>query len=176
MAPISVSYKAVTQCFSELEDEKLKIKVDLNLLKALIDKKYVSQRSLLVERVAIFTDSSKIKKKLRYWTDAKPEALRPSYQLQLDFYDEHGMTHEQILPDDIKLNPKAKDIAAFFATASFESDRSIWVDVKINSARLTYKVNMDKVEDLRFWDIKKKRELACDQREGGVILCDCVKK
>lgn len=174
--PVSLSYLNVVRCFPELESEKVKAKVDLSKLKDLIDLKFVTTRSLMLERVAVFTDSSDVKKKIRLWTTDSVTSPKINYRMQLDYFDVKGLTQEQIIPEKLKLNPPQKDLNQFFATAVFESDRYTYIDTKLNGVRLTYKKNIEKIEELSLNDPPQKRQILCDIRQAGAVVCDCIKK
>ena len=175
-APRSLSYDAVLRCYPELKNERLSSKVDLNLLKEEIDRKHATVRSLLIERLAVYTDTTDVKKRTRLWTLDAPTSAKPQYRFQLEYFDAKGLTHEQIVPPSHRLNPKQKDLNAYYVTAQFEMDQTSSIDTKLNGYELRYKKNFDRVLELRLLNNRARKDLRCDQDSLGAIVCECIKK
>lgn len=175
-APRSLSYDAVLRCYPELKNDNLSLRVDLNLLKEEVDRKHATVRSHLLERLAVFNDTSDVKKRTRLWTLDAPTSPKPQYRFQLEYFDDKGLTHEQIVPPAHKINPKQKDLNAYYVTAQFEMDQSTYIDTKLNGYELRYKKNFDRVLELRLLNIRARKDLRCDQDSLGAIVCECIKK
>jgi Skp family chaperone for outer membrane proteins len=178
--PVSLAYEDAIRCFPELKNDSLKSRLDLTILKEVADNKFVTLKTSMLERVAIFTENGGLKKKLRLWAFEPGAAAKKSgkqqYKLQLDIIDAKGLTHEQKISDSIKTNPTQNEINNFFTTAQFESDYYTFIDTKLNGVELIYKRNFEKITEFSLKDKRARRQLDCDLRDSSTVLCECIKK
>lgn len=174
--PVSISYVNVTTCYPQLKNEALSSKVDLNLLKEEIDKKYVTTQSLLQYRQVLLKDGMGQQKRLKL--SAKPAKKKGQYNylLSIEKLDDKKTGTPMDIPQSQRINPKQKDLDPYFLNQDILEDERSYFDTKLNGLGLSYKRNFQNVFELELSDSKAKTRLLCnDQKEMGIV-CTCFHK
>ncbi|WP_413288337.1 hypothetical protein [Bdellovibrio sp. HCB337] len=174
--PVSVSYINLTTCYPELKNEALSHKVDLNLLKDEIDRKFVTSQSLLRYRQVLLKDGAGQQKRLKL--SAKPARKKGQYNylLSVDKLDDKKTGTAIEIPQSQRTNPKQKDLDPYFLNHEIMEDERSYFDTKLNGMELSFKRNFQNVFELELNDSKAKKRLFCeDQKETGIV-CTCFRK
>jgi hypothetical protein len=173
--PVSVSYINVVNCYPELKNEALSLKVDLSILKDEIDRKFVTSQSLLRYRQVILKDGSGALKRLKL--SAKPAKKASfNYILSVDKLDEKRAGTPVEVPQSQRINPKQKDLDQYFLNQDVIEDERSYYDTKLNGLGLSFKRNFQKVFELEFSDTKSKKRLFCEDKNELGVTCACFHK
>jgi hypothetical protein len=173
--PVSISYENLTRCFPELQDEGLSFKVDLNLLKDVIDKKFVTIQSVLRQRKINYLDSERQSMNLILRTQT-PMGKKKETELILQQVDSKGVITDVKLTKNQSLNPKQETINNFLLNSTIKSDEYLYNDTKLNEVTALYSKNFKEVQDIQLVDKLLQRSISCEKRSDLGIICTCSKK
>ena len=173
--PVSISYENVTRCFSEMKDESLSFKVDLNRLKELADEKFVTSQSQLRQRKIHYLDAQGEGMNLILRTRFQGPK-KSTTELILQKVDEKGIVTDVGLTQNQRLNPKQETINNFLLGATIKSDEYSYNDTKLNDITSTYRRNFKDVEEFSLMDEANKRSISCEKQKDLGIICTCSKK
>lgn len=174
-APVSVSYENVIRCFPELKDEKLSFKVDLDLLKDVIDRQFVTLESVLRQRKVNYLDSEQQEHNLILRTKT-PIVAKKETELILQQVDAKGIITDVRLTNNQRWNPKQETINNFLLNSKIKSDEFLYNDTKLNGIAAAYTKNFKEVQEIRLTDAPKDRSISCEKRSDLGIICTCSKK
>lgn len=173
--PISISYENLTRCFSELRDDGLSFKVDLNRLKELSDEKFVTSQSQLRQRKIHYLDAQGQGMNLILRTRFQG-SKKSTTELILQKVDEKGVVTDIGLTQNQRLNPKQEVINNFLLGATIKLDEYSYNDTKLNDVTSTYRRNFKDVEEFSLVDEANKRSVSCEKQKDLGIICTCSKK
>lgn len=173
--PVSVSYENLTRCFPELEDEKLSFKVDLDLLKDVIDKKFVTLETILRQRKVNYLDSEQQEMNLILRTKM-PVGKKKETELILQQVDAKGIITDMKLTNNQRWNPQQELINNFLLNAKIKSDEFLHNDTKLNGVTSTYLKNFKEVQEIELTDKVQNRSVSCEKKSDLGIICTCTKK
>lgn len=173
--PVSVSYTNMIKCFPNLKNDAQSLKVDLNLLKEDIDKKYVTSQSLLRYRQVLLKDSLGQQKRLKL--SAKPAKKgKVSYLLSIEKLDEKGAGTPVDIPVAQRTNPSQKDLDQYFLNQDVLEDERSYFDTKLNGQTVSFKRNFDKIFELEMSDARARQRLLCEDKNTLGVVCTCFQK
>ena len=177
----SVSYENLIGCFSEFKNPNLEVDVNLEDLKKTIDYKYSTMKSTLGSRKVIFEDlksageASDSKKRLTIrLSDLKKDP--PIYKMTLEVLSGDLAGENIVLPKVHEVNPSKEVIRSYLINAKIEEDETLWFDTKPNKMEMSYKIINEKLVELDFYSLNKRKKLKCDFRKNRGVLCLCLKK
>lgn len=173
--PVSISYENLTRCFPELQDEGLSFKVDLNLLKEVIDKNFVTLNSVLRQRKINYLDSEQQNTILILRTKVAL-GKKNETELILQQVDAKGMITDIKLTANQRTNPKQEIINNFLLNSKVKSDEFLYNDTKLNNMSMTYSRNFKEVQDIQLDDRLLQRSVSCEKKSDLGIICTCSKK
>lgn len=173
--PVSVSYENLIRCFPELKDESLSFKVDLNLLKDVIDKKFVTRETVLRQRRIQYLDSERQLMNLILRTKT-PLGKKKETELILQQVDSKGVVTDVKLTKNQSYNPKQETINNFLLNSTIKSDEFLFHDTKLNNMSATYTRHFKDVQDIQLVDRLLRRSISCEKRNDLGIICTCSKK
>ncbi len=173
--PVSISYENVIKCFPELQDEGLSFKVDLNLLKDVIDKNFVTLNSVLRQRKINYLDSEQQNTNLILRTKIAL-GKKNETELILQQVDSKGLITDIKLTNNQRLNPKQEVINNFLLNSKVKSDEFLYNDTKLNNMSMTYSRNFKEVQDIHLDDRLLQRSISCENKSDLGIICTCSKK
>lgn len=174
--PVSVSYINLTTCYPELKNEALSLKVDLNLLKDEIDRKFITSQSLLRYRQVLLKDGTGQYKRLKLAAKSAKKRGQFNYLLSVEKLDSKKVGTPLELPQSQRINPLQKDLDQFFLNQEVVEDERSYFDTKLNGMSLSFKRNFQNVFELELNDSRAKKRLFCeDQKETGIV-CTCFHK
>ncbi|HRO67839.1 MAG TPA: hypothetical protein PL182_09775 [Pseudobdellovibrionaceae bacterium] len=171
--PTSVSYQAIVKCEPKLEDHRLTTRVDLAILKSRMDDVYVTQRSLLMQRVVDFRERSGELRRLRL--ENRPEKGVSKYTAQW----------RTVLPDGdtvawedatLKEQPTLKEVYLVIAKGVIERDESLTEEFKLKGVKLRVKKDLQRPLELRLEHEDGSRSLLCEEKKDLGTICTCTKK
>ncbi len=177
----SVSYENLIDCFSEFKNPSLEMDVNLEDLKKTIDYKYSTIKSTLGSRRVIFEDlkaagergDSKKRLTIRL-SDLKKNP--PLYKMTLEVLGGDLAGENILLPKVHEVNPSKDVIKSYLINAKIEEDETLWFDTKPNKMEMSYKIINEKLVELDFYSLNKRKKLKCDFRKKRGVLCLCLKK
>lgn len=173
--PVSVSYTNLLKCFPNLKNDAQSLKVDLNVLKDDIDKRYVTSQSLLRYRQVLLKDSLGQQKRLKL--SAKPAKKgKVSYLLSIEKLDDKGAGTTVDVPVSQRTNPTQKDLDPYFLNQDVVEDERSYFDTKLNGQTVSFKRNFDKVFELEFSDARARQRLLCEDKNAVGVVCTCFQK
>lgn len=171
--PVSVSYEDVVRCFPELANEKISSGVNLDILKDLVDQKFVSTESWLRSR------------KIRYKREGgevqvltltlKQQAPR-SYELRLEKLDPKEGLKEISLSQAQRINPSQKQIDQFLTDATVQLDESAYEASKAQGLGMSTVRGLQGIQQLELRDPAHKKSISCNQEKDLGAICTCSKK
>lgn len=169
--PVSLSYTQMTKCFSELEDEAQKFRVDLKKVKDRLDEKFPTTRTERVRRVMKFRDAAGVIKRLRLDTEnEKP----PKTTALLESLDSKGSaTPVQPLPIN-RINPTQAEINRLLSGNDLLSDEITDLDTKLNGIRVRGRKDFSRWLELRVEDPANKKILSCEDNKEVGTICTCA--
>ncbi|MBX3040328.1 MAG: hypothetical protein KF789_06425 [Bdellovibrionaceae bacterium] len=171
--PRSVSYQAVLDCEPKLDDHRLTTRVDLGILKNRMDDVYVTQRSLLMQRVVDFRERSGELRRLRL--ENKPEKGISKFTAQWRTVLPEGDTVSWEDPS-LKEQPTLKDVHLVIAKGVIERDESLIDDFKLTGVKLRSKKDLQRFLELRLEHEDGSRLLLCEEKKDLGTICTCTKK
>jgi hypothetical protein len=172
--PVSLSYEQVVQCFPELHNDKLAAKMDLNLLKEVIDEKFITSQSQLRQRKVRYLDADDHLNNL-ILRSKFAAGKKQSTTLTLQRVDDKGVVTDVKLPDNQRINPKQETVNGFLEGAQIQRDDWSYIDTKLNRVVSTYRRNFKSIEELELSAPSKKRSVSC-YIEQDLVICTCSKK
>lgn len=173
--PVSVSYTNMLKCFPNLKNDAQSLKVDLNVLKEDIDKRYVTSQSLLRYRQVLLKDSLGQQKRLKL--SAKPAKKgKVSYLLSIEKLDDKGAGTLVDVPLSQRTNPTQKDLDQYFLNQDVIEDERSYFDTKLNGQTVSFKRNFDKVFELELSDARARQRLLCEDKNAVGVVCTCFQK
>jgi len=174
--PVSVSYENLLSCYPELKNETLSLKVDLNLLKDEMDRRYVTTSSLLRYRQVILKDGSGQERRLKL--AAKPsKKSKFNYILSVEKLDAATKAGTPLeIPSSQRINPKQKDLDIYFLNNDILEDERSYFDTKLNGKTLSFKRQFQKVIELELMDVGTKKRLFCEDKKELGVVCTCFHK
>lgn len=174
--PVSVSYENLLSCYPELKNDALSLKVDLNLLKEEMDRRYVTTSSLLRYRQVILKDGSGQERRLKL--AAKPaKRSKFNYALSVEKLDPATKAGTPVeIPSSQRINPKQKDLDTYFLNNDILEDERSYFDTKLNGKTLSFKRQFQKVIELELMDVGTKKRLFCEDKKELGVVCTCFHK
>lgn len=170
--PVSMSYTNVVQCFPELKNEELSLKVDLNLLKEDVDRRFITSQSLLRYRQVILKDDKGQLTRLKL--SAKPtKKSQFNYILNLDKLDSKKVGTPVELPPSHRINPAQKDLDLYFLNQEVLEDERSYFDTKLYGVSLSFKRQFQNVLELELKDPRRQKRLFCEDKKDLGIVCTC---
>lgn len=173
----SISYQNIVQCYSELENEKMEFKVDLNILKKDIDQKHPTVKSVLRYRRVLYTDaklgpeSYRLTISLQKWVKGTPQ-----YDYYLEKLDKDDVAEIVPITKDKFKNPVKEVPQKYLLDVKILEDESLWLDTKPNKTEMSYKTSNDSVEELDLNHGGGKVQLKCENKKDQGVLCLCLKR
>lgn len=173
--PVSVSYQNLTRCFPELSDDRLSFKVDLNVLKELIDEKFVTTQSQLRQRKIQYITAEKKSMNLILRTQFFSEKKRQT-ELFLQQVSDNGVIVDIALTKNQRINPSQEMINNFLLGATIKADEYLYNDTKLNEVALLSRRNFKDVLEIQLEDRRLRRSVSCEKKSDLGIICTCSKK
>lgn len=175
-SPVSESYKSIVDCYPELDNSRLRSQLALTALKDLVDERFITVSSQLVERTVLFRDSQGIQKRLQHYAKGTSKSGVMGYRLALAKVLSNGVFEPIKLPSHQAVDPSAEVIASFLVSSAVEADRFRYEDQKLNSARLSYVRLGKSLEELELEQASPRRFLRCYTTPESLTICTCSKK
>jgi hypothetical protein len=147
----------------------------LNRLKELIDEKFVTSNSQLLERRVLFLDATGQQKRI-VMRVKKVGGRKVDYVLSLQKVEDSGVFTDLKLPESQKKNPSQQTIGNLLLGGTVKADQYSYLDTKLNGYSLHYTRNFKEVEELELKAKYGKRTVACESKQDLGIICTCSKK
>lgn len=170
---LSISYRAVLDCYPNLEDTRLESTVDLRILKDKIDEKYVSEKQKVLHRFVQFQEpgTGQIRRvrldsaETSSTSTAQWESVSPSGIVE-GWHEPHlktsGLTNE--------------DITAAIGHGVIGKDETETLFTKLDGIRMLLKRDLANISALKLEDIGGAHVLSCRSTSEVGVVCTCAKK
>lgn len=170
---MSVSYKAVLECEPEMSDGRLATKVDLQILKDMMDRTYVTHRSLLMKREVDFRERSGELRRMRL--ENHPVRGVTKFTAEWRTVKPDGDT---VPWDDpaLKRHPTLTEVYHVIAKGVTERDETITHEFKLKGVKLITRKDHRRWLELKLEHEDGNRSLRCQENADLGTICTCTKK